>query len=272
MDRIETYYLRADENQRLQNGRGELEFLRTKKIIQQFLPDREGLVVADVGGGTGPYSFWLAEQGHNVSLFDLMQHHVDQALAINNRSLHALSRIEVADVRDLQLEAGCLDVVLLLGPMYHLPDHDDRIKVLRKVRDWLARDGIAFIAYISRFGSLYDGSLRGLFADPEYLEIVRKDLETGVHEPNKDNTRYFTDGYFHHPDEIEKEAESADFQIIDHVAVEGIGWFWHNFDDIWGDQQQREILLEMVGRTDRDRSLLGASVHNILVMKNRDFE
>lgn len=81
------------------------------------------------------------------------------------------------------------------------------------------------VAYISWFGSMNDGFLGGLFEDPEYLEIVRQDLETGVHRPNKDNAKYFTDAYCHHPDEIEREVEEAHIEIVDHVAVEGVGGF-----------------------------------------------
>ncbi len=205
MDRIETYYNRKDENQRLSSGRGELEFLRTKQIIEQFLPDETGLSIVDVGGGSGPYAFWLAEKGH-------------------------------------------------------------------KVAHWLSPNGVGFVAYISRFGSMFDGFISGLFEDPEYLDIVRQDLETGVHRSNKDNTRYFTDAYFHHPDEIEREAEEAHLQIVDHIAAEGVGWVWQNFDQILSNPRQRAIMLEMIDRTDRDRSLLGASGHILLVVKRRELQ
>ena len=141
---------------------------------------------------------------------------------------------------------------------------------LRPSADHLVND--VGLLYISRFGSMFDGFISGLFEDPEYLDIVRQDLETGVHRPNKDNTRYFTDAYLHLPDEIEREAEGAHLQIVDHVAVEGVAWLWQNFDQIWSDPRQRTIMLEMIDRTDRDRSLLGASGHILLVVKRRDIE
>ena len=272
MNRIASYYDRKDESQRLFTGRGELEFLRTKQIIQEYLPDGSGLSIADIGGGTGPYSFWLAESGHDVSLFDLMPHHIQQALATNRRSQYPLNRIEEADVRSLDLPGRSVDAVLLMGPMYHLTDRKERVEVLRKVAAWLADGGLGFIAYISRFGSVCDGFVRGLFEDPEFLEIARGELETGVHRPNRENTRYFTDAYLHHPDDIEEEAVAANLEIVDHVAVEGLGWLWQNFDELWADERQRSILLEMVARTDRDRSLLGVSGHILLVVKRRDIE
>jgi ubiquinone/menaquinone biosynthesis C-methylase UbiE len=48
---------------------GQLEFERTKRILQRFLPSPPAIVV-DVGGGTGPYSFWLSELGYETYLTD----------------------------------------------------------------------------------------------------------------------------------------------------------------------------------------------------------
>ena len=151
-------------------------------FIEQFLPDETGLSIVDVGGGSGPYAFWLAEKGHEVALFDLMPNHVEEAVSINKKAPNPLTRIETADVRSLELESQQYDVVLLLGPMYHLTDANERSLVLRKVADWLSPNGVGYVAYISRFGSMFDGFISGLFEDPEYLDIVRQDLETGVHQ------------------------------------------------------------------------------------------
>jgi hypothetical protein len=52
---IEQYYAEYPEHDRLRSARGQLEFERTKRIVQRFLPTPPA-IVADVGGGTGPYS------------------------------------------------------------------------------------------------------------------------------------------------------------------------------------------------------------------------
>ena len=272
MDRIAAHYGKKSESQRLLSGRGELEFVRTKRIIEQFLPNETGLSIADVGGGSGPYAFWLAGKGHRVSLFDLVPKHIDEAVSINRTARRPLARIEVADVRSIELGSGQHDVVLLLGPLYHLTSAKERRQVLRKAADWLSPDGVGYVAYISRFASMLDGFTQRLYVDPEFLDIVKQDLETGVHRPNRDNTRYFTDAYFHHPDEIEREAEEANLEVVDLRAVEGIAWMWQNFDEMWADPRERAIMLEMVDRTDRDRSLMGASSHILLVFKKQAVE
>ena len=66
---IEQYYAEYPENERLSSARGQLEFERTKRIVQRFLPSPPG-IVADVGGGTGPYSFWLSSLGYNTHLIE----------------------------------------------------------------------------------------------------------------------------------------------------------------------------------------------------------
>src|SRR5258707_4970237 len=64
---IEQYYAEYPEHERLSSARGQLEFERTKRIVQRFLPSPPA-IVADVGGGTGPYSFWLASLGYEIHL------------------------------------------------------------------------------------------------------------------------------------------------------------------------------------------------------------
>lgn len=59
---------------------------------------------------------------------------------------------------------------------------------------------------------------------------------------------------------------------MDHVVAEGMAWLWQNFDQTWSDPHQRAIMLEMTGRTDRDRSLLGASGHILLVVRRRNHQ
>ena len=47
---------------RLEHSAGALERLRSQELITRYVPPLPAVVV-DVGGGTGPYAIWLAEQG-----------------------------------------------------------------------------------------------------------------------------------------------------------------------------------------------------------------
>jgi hypothetical protein len=73
--------------------------------------------------------------------------------------------------------------------------------------------------------------------------------------------KYFTTAYLHHPDELEPELVESGFADIRVVAVEGPGWLLQDFEVQWADATRREIILEVVRRTEAEPSLLGASSH-----------
>jgi len=75
-DEVKKFYESMKEDGRLDSQTK--EFTRSKDIISRYLYNNN-MEIADIGGGTGPYAFWLAEQGHNVHLLDLTQKHIDIA-------------------------------------------------------------------------------------------------------------------------------------------------------------------------------------------------
>jgi 2-polyprenyl-3-methyl-5-hydroxy-6-metoxy-1,4-benzoquinol methylase len=66
---IRDYYETGVELDRLAGGSSLVEFIRTKEILERFLPVAPARVL-DVGGGPGTYAEWLAERGHAVRLVD----------------------------------------------------------------------------------------------------------------------------------------------------------------------------------------------------------
>jgi hypothetical protein len=64
---IVEFYTKTPEESRLGRGSSQLEFERTQELIRRFLP-AAAVRVADVGGASGPYAFWLAAQGGEVHL------------------------------------------------------------------------------------------------------------------------------------------------------------------------------------------------------------
>src|SRR5215469_778435 len=92
---IEAHYMRGLEADRLvADGPGMLEFARITEIIDRRLPSAPA-VVADIGGGPGRYTAWLAGRGYRVEHRDLIPMHVEQARAATNGS--PLVRAEVGD-------------------------------------------------------------------------------------------------------------------------------------------------------------------------------
>src|SRR5687768_13514877 len=123
------YYGRVPEESRLQQGPFRLEDARTRELIERHAPAAPATVM-DVGGAAGAYAFWLAERGYDVHLVDAVPRLVDEARKRNETADAKLASIQTGDARRLPFEDKTADVVLMLGPLYHLVNADDRTQAL----------------------------------------------------------------------------------------------------------------------------------------------
>ena len=261
------YYAEAEESSRLRNGWFQLEQARTQELILRHLPPPPAVII-DIGGGAGAYACWLAVRGYQVHLIDPVPKHVEQARAASaQQPEHPLASVKVGDARDLPHEDETADAVLLLGPLYHLVEKQDRLACLREAHRVLRVGGLIWGAGISRFASLLDSLSHGFFDDPTFAPILARDLETGQHRNPTHNLLYFTDAFFHLPDELSHEFVNSGFQVLELLAIEGPGWLARDFERLWSDRQQREQLLSAVRKVEREPSVLGASAHIMAIAR-----
>jgi ubiquinone/menaquinone biosynthesis C-methylase UbiE len=249
------YYQEFDEHSRLTNAYGQLEFVRTMELLLRHLPPPPALVL-DIGGGTGPYSEALGQRGYETHLLDLMEKHVTAA-----KARVGVASAQVGDARKLDWPDKFAEAVLLMGPMYHLVEAADRLAALREARRVLKPGGLLVAAAISRFASLLDGLARGFITDPRFQPIVIRDLDSGEHRNTTDNIDFFTTAHFHLPGELAHEILEAGFDDAKVFAVEGPGGFAPNLEALWEDREQREFLLDVLRRMERQPSIVGASPH-----------
>lgn len=258
---IRRYYEDYDEAGRLSTGPFQLEFVRTQEILLRHLPPAPA-VILDVGGGPGVYSCWLAAQGYETHLIDAVPSHLEKAKRLSaQQPAHPIASYTIGDARQLLCDDQSVDAVLLLGPLYHLTDRQDRIAALKEAHRVLRSGGRLFAAAISRFASVLSGLSEDLLDDPQFLQIARGDLTDGQHRNPTDNIMYFTDAYFHRADELEMEIKEAGFCHEKTLSIEGFAGWLHNFSRWWDDPQRRELLLEIVRRLEAEPSLIGASAH-----------
>jgi ubiquinone/menaquinone biosynthesis C-methylase UbiE len=261
----DAYYGRGREEERLSQRAGKLELARTQEVILRYIQQPPASVL-DIGGGAGVYALWLARLGYRVHLIDLVPLHVAQARhASQNQPDRPLASIQQGDARQLGFEDGCVDAVLMLGPLYHLPERSDRLHALVEACRVLKPSGLIFTAAISRFASLFDGLIRGFLADPEFAQIVGQDLTDGRHSNPSNHPDYFTTAYFHYPTEMKTELEEAGFRVLATLAAEGPAWLASNFDELWEDANRREHLLQLVRRVESEPAIIGVSSHLLCV-------
>jgi SAM-dependent methyltransferase len=254
------YYGQGNEEQRLTASVGRLEWIRTWEILERHLPPPPSRVL-DVGGGTGVYALPLAARGYRVHLIDPVALHVDRARTLSAASEAPLVGADLGDARTLDVVDSTFDVVLLLGPLYHLTTRRDRLDALAEARRVLVPGGLLLSAHISRFASACDGIRAGALRDPTFAAIVDRDLGDGVHLNPTNRVDWFTTAYFHRPEEIRSEIEEAGLRFENLLAVEGPGWMSHHLDAWIDDAAARERLLSVLRRLESEPSLIGASAH-----------
>ena len=266
MDRNVTRYYEEIENEldRLDTGTARLEGERTREVLREHLPAPPAHIL-DVGGGPGAYALWLAEQSYEVHLLDAVPLHIEQARERDKDGI--LKSASVGDARTLDFETDSKDAVLLMGPLYHLPERPDRIAALEESLRVLKQGGVLICAAISRFASFMDGMKKGYLFNPEFARIVLKDLNEGRHENPDLDPRYFTTACFHRPEELEEEITAAGFDLVKTIGLEGPAWLLGNFDDLWADEAKRKDLLTFLKLVESETSIIGVSAHILTVAK-----
>lgn len=262
---IEHYSLGMEEK-RL--GRHSMEKIRSQEIIMRYLPKPPARIL-DVGGAHGVYSFWLSQKGYDVHLVDIVPLHVDQAGKYSEQTGIKLASALVGDARDLPYPDNHFDVVLLMGPLYHLTDEKDRIRALSEAKRVLKTDGVVICAAISRFASMLDGFRKDLVHDRHFMRMMKQDLINGQHRNDTDNAGYFTTSFFHHPDELKSEIARSGLDFAGLFAVEGFSEFINDIDEKCKKEEYLKILLDTLRSVETEESLLGLSNHLIGVGKKR---
>jgi len=259
-DAAREHYDLGLEQGRLGSGAGSLELVRTRELLDRFLP-KPPAVVLDVGGGPGLYARMLADLGYQVTLIDLMPLHVEQASRRSEACPEAPFTARLGDARDLDEDDESCDAVLLLGPLYHLIQREQRLQALAEAHRVLRPGGLVVGAGISRFASLLDGLATGDAADPRFASIIRHDLRDGQHRNTApdEHPDWFTTAFFHHPDELAAEVAEAGFTCEALLGVEGPGWL---FAERWEDS---EVLLEAARAVEAEPALCGLSAHLLVV-------
>jgi SAM-dependent methyltransferase len=261
---ITGYYDRTPEEARLEQGPFQLEEARTRELIQRFAPPPPGTVV-DIGGAAGAYALWLAEAGYSVHLVDAVPRLVAAAQRRSAAAEQPLRACRVGDARALELPGDFADVVLLLGPLYHLTESGDRSRALHEAARVLKPGGWLFAAAISRWASALDGLARDLLRDPRFAAIVEQDLRDGQHRNPTDRLDYFTTAYFHRPEELADEVVAAGLALTGVYGVEGPGWILPDVPERMADVHRRAALVSVARMLETEPAVLGSSAHLLAV-------
>lgn len=186
--------------------------------------------------------------------------HIEQAKEEQKKAdTPQLASCNVGDACDLRFTDNFADAILLMGPLYHLHNKEERQQSLREAFRVLKPGGILFAVGISRFVPLLDFLRIGAFA--EHASMIEKDIASGCHENPSQDPRLFTTAYFHKPEELALEIENSDFKDVKLIAIEGPLLFTHNLEDHWADEKSRALLLGFATQVESEPAIIGMSNH-----------
>ena len=135
----------CDEDARLNAKHRQLEFLTTDRYVQKYL--KPGAKILEVGAGTGKYSIYYAKQGYSVNAIEYVQHNLDVLKTKITDDMNICA--EQGDAIDLsRFEDNTFDIVLVLGPLYHLYTEDEVNKCIVEARRVCKNDGVMMFAYL----------------------------------------------------------------------------------------------------------------------------
>lgn len=264
MNNIVNFYKNSDEESRLTtNNARKVEFAVTTTILNQHIKAHS--TILELGAGTGVYSFYYSDRGNNVLATDITPKHVDiinKKLSQRENSINLSA--EVADATSLSnYESESFDVVLNLGPMYHLTNEIDRERCIKESLRVLNKGGILATAYINKHFILNFVMPR----DKNFLtnNFVDKVMHTGVIKEGEKEC-FWTDNFFTTPIEIENFISRFGIEIIDHVGTDGISPMISDFVDSLNAEEYSTWLNYCLASC-REKSILGMSNHGLIICK-----
>jgi len=146
-ERTAATYEIFDEDSRLNRSRAaKVEFITTVRAIESV--HTPGARILDIGAGAGEYSLYFAKQGYDVTAVELSPANI----AAFEKKITPEHPVRLMQGNALDLSAfadASFDVVLLMGPLYHLANATDRDRAIAEAKRVCAKDGSIFFAFIS---------------------------------------------------------------------------------------------------------------------------
>lgn len=255
---VNSFYDGYYEDTRLMRTRhGQLEYLTTMHYIKRFA--KEGCSIIELGAGTGRYSVALAKAGHSVTAVELAEKNYE-LLVRNGRGVETLTAVQ-GDALDLSRFADdSFDLTLVFGPMYHVYDEAERMRVLSEAVRVTKPGGVILTAFLSIHAIMYDNYLQNNF-EAGLIENFTPDY----------TVRHFAEQVFtgYNIDEFEAQFDGLPVDRITTAAADGMLELAEERSDFGFSDEDFARFAQYHLRHCERRELLGMSSHLIHICRKR---
>lgn len=255
-DKICAQYSLSNEDGRVSlNRSNSLEFFYTKKHLEGLIQPTDH--VLEVGCATGYYGFYYADQCHKYHGVDLVPEHIEQFQQKIAESKRTNISCSIGDATQLEdISDNSFDVVLCLGPMYHLPQQE-RDLVFSECKRVCKPGGVLAFAYINKIGvyvgaCIYDGKT---YPNQTANELVLVNGEDDI----RPDTFYFTT-----PEEMNRTAQKHGLSKINNLGTDFFvtSGIVNNMSD-----EQFEVMRPLYDQMASHESCTGMSNHALLICR-----
>lgn len=249
---IDEFYKNYDEDKRLEKD----NVHKTEYIISRYWIDKylnKNIKILEIGAGTGRYSINLANEGYDVTSVDLSKHNID----ILNSKINDNMKIKtyLGDATDLSmLKDETYDLVLCLGPLYHLYN-DDMKKCIKEALRVSKKGAILFFAYLpSNFAFV-----KAINETPNYLKDYEMEYKNNFNLIDSRNQFVFLK-----PIEIENIMIECGVDKINNVTTNGISRLISDKVNAF-DEKEFNIWIEYLKHTSDDQNQLGYGQNSLFI-------
>ena len=152
MTDLEKYYNKFNEEKRLNSRYGRIEYEVSMTYIHKYIDaylqknnmKKEDLKILEVGAGTGRYCVPLSEEGYDVYAVELVKYN----LGILKSKGSKVKAIQGNALKLKKYEDNFFDIILVLGPMYHLLKKEEKIQALNEAKRVAKNGANIFVSYV----------------------------------------------------------------------------------------------------------------------------
>lgn len=255
MTELEKYYNKFSEEKRLTQRRGIVEFTTSMKYINECIAGRKSLKIADIGAGTGRYSFALADEGHDVTAVELVKYN----LGILRSKGDKVKSIQGNALNLKKLDDDEYNITLLFGPLYHLFTFEEKLRALNEAKRITKPGGFILAAYcMNEYSVLFHG-----FREEHIKESVKAGkLDEMFHCISDEEDLYD----FVRIEDIYALSDAAQLERIKLISADGPAHYMRPWLNSW-DEETFKLFLDYHLATCERQELIGAGRHTVDILR-----